>query len=116
MLARTVEDNLRGMKITKSRVFVSDAADFTGLDRYNFIYMYNPFPRAVMIGVVSNLADSFERRPRKITLIYRNSVDEDLARSAGFCPIKTFPGLAGQKATIIYRSVEPAAACADVTA
>jgi 16S rRNA A1518/A1519 N6-dimethyltransferase RsmA/KsgA/DIM1 with predicted DNA glycosylase/AP lyase activity len=84
LLIDVARKNLNLMRIAKSELFHSDAAQFTDLDRYNFFYMYNPFPRIVTESVLKNMARSLERRRRKVTLIFYNSVDHDLILASGF--------------------------------
>jgi SAM-dependent methyltransferase len=49
----------------------TDAAAFRDLDRFTYVYMFNPFPPHVVREVMRNLAASAVRLPRKITLIYK---------------------------------------------
>jgi hypothetical protein len=72
------------MNVGKSKIFHSDAAEFTDIDRYTFFYMYNPFPRIVTKSVLENMRRSLERRRRRVTLIFNNSVDHDLVLASGF--------------------------------
>jgi|SRR4051794_30217851 len=82
--------NLDHLRITKSRVFQSDAADFRDYDTYSFIYMYNPFPRVVLQTVLRNLCDSQRRCPRAITLIYKAADAEDLVLESRFRKVREF--------------------------
>ena len=71
-LARIARKNLARLKIDNVEVVCCDAAEFTDLDDCNYIYFFNPFPRAVMQTVLYNLARSLASKPRKMTLIYLN--------------------------------------------
>ena len=51
---------------------VSDAADFTALDEYNYFYFFSPFPDNVMSAVIGNISASLSRKPRKSIIIYFN--------------------------------------------
>ena len=51
-----------------------DAGEYTDFDRVTHLYLYNPFPGAVMKDVLENLRASFERQDREVLLIYRNPV------------------------------------------
>jgi hypothetical protein len=86
-LVAIARENLRKLRIVNASVFHCDAAEFTFLDPYTFLYLSNPFPRPVMAAVTRNLAASLERAPRKMTLVYYNPVDRDLFESLGFEPI-----------------------------
>ncbi len=83
-LIETGRENLRRMRIKNSSLFTCDAVEFRDLDRYGFIYFFNPFPRAVMEGTIRNIVASLTRRPRRIEILYYNPVDGDLLEKAGF--------------------------------
>jgi hypothetical protein len=68
-------------------VFCADAAEFRELDDYEYFYLYNPFPEAVMRQVVENIRGSLERRPRKVTLIYKNPIFAGALPAAGFVKV-----------------------------
>lgn len=55
------------------RFVEADAAAFGEYDRVTHVYMYNPFPCAVVSQVVANLGASLARAPRSITVVYRNA-------------------------------------------
>ena len=46
----------------------------TDLDRVTHIFMFNPFPCAVMARVLSNLETSLRTVPRGLHVVYRNPV------------------------------------------
>jgi SAM-dependent methyltransferase len=76
--------NLARMWITNYRIDQGDAAEFTGYDQYSYVYMFNPFPRPVMERVLENIAESAQRAPRELRVIYKNPQAEDLVLAAGF--------------------------------
>lgn len=70
-LAGVARENLLAkLRLTKCRVFQADAATFTDLDEYTYIFLYNPFPAAVLEQVIANLSDSLFRRPRLVRIVY----------------------------------------------
>ena len=71
-LVAIAECNLAKLHIANVTMYVSDAADFTDLDAYNFFYFFSPFPAAVMNAVIRNICDSLARNPRKASIIYFN--------------------------------------------
>jgi hypothetical protein len=76
-IAELARSNFRSLRVAqrKLRVMTSDATAFNEpLDEYTHIYMYNPFHAPVMKVVAENLRRSLERRPRELTVIYRNPV------------------------------------------
>jgi len=76
--------NLTRMGASNVRIFNCDAADFQDLDIYTYVYMYNPFPGAVMRRVTQNLADSLARSPRQLIFIYKNPVCHNALLDFGF--------------------------------
>jgi SAM-dependent methyltransferase len=63
--------NAANLGVKKVSFICTDAADFRDLDRFTYVYMFNPFPAHVIREVMLNLAASALRLPRKITLIYK---------------------------------------------
>lgn len=61
----------------------SDASAFTALDDYTHLYLYNPFPCAVLAEVLANLRASLVRHDRELVLIYRNPVCADTVAASG---------------------------------
>jgi len=89
---RIAQNNLRRMRISKATIYPADASSFRDLDRYNYVYLYHPFPAVVMADVMRNIVDSLKRTPRKMTLIYRNPVFHSLVLEWGCRKIADFPG------------------------
>jgi protein-L-isoaspartate O-methyltransferase len=71
-LVRIAQDNIAKCRLKNVQFVRCDAGAFTDLDRFTHIYMYNPFPQAVMEEVMINLSRSLQRNPRILTLIYCN--------------------------------------------
>ena len=105
MLIEVARENLRRMKVSRSTLFHSDAALFTDIDRYNFFYMYHPFPRIVTESVLGNMARSLERRSRRLTLVFNNSVDHDLILAYGFFVEAEFNHLGTPRPAYVYRAM-----------
>jgi SAM-dependent methyltransferase len=76
--------NLVRMKVENSCIYPGDAAEFTTYDPYSYIYMFNPFHRAVVEPVLQNIRRSLRRTPRELRIIYKNPTAEDLVLAAGF--------------------------------
>ena len=83
-LAQTARNNLRRAHLLHSDVYCADATEFTDLDRYTVLYMFNPFTEPVVAHALANLRESLERRPRPMRLIYRNPVCDAAVTAAGF--------------------------------
>jgi SAM-dependent methyltransferase len=82
-LVEIARRNLAKLKLSQCRVTAADATTFTDLDRYTFIFMYNPFPECVLKDVVANIAQSVARAPRRLRLIYSNPLCESAILASG---------------------------------
>jgi SAM-dependent methyltransferase len=89
-LAGIARANLRRLRISNSQVFCCDAGQFRDLDRYTFLYLYNPFPEAAMRDVACNLAASLQRRARRVRVLYKNPLWHDALTSIGFHSLREF--------------------------
>jgi len=70
-------ENLRKMGIEKSTIYHCDAAHFAEYDRYTHLYMAHPFPASVLAETLNTVVSSLSRRPRRLVLIYLNSLSHD---------------------------------------
>lgn len=82
-LARIARANAQRSGLDNLQFFHGDASAFTALDDYTHIYLYNPFPCAVLTEVLANLRHSLSRRDRELILIYRNPVCDDAVAASG---------------------------------
>jgi SAM-dependent methyltransferase len=89
-LVEIARRNLSRLQINKPRIFCSDAENFTDLDPYTYLYLYHPFREPVMKRVLENIGESLRRKPRRLTLVYKNPVCELLVLAADFSPIRDF--------------------------
>ena len=64
--------NLKKLWIDNVDMALCDAAEFTELEDYNYVYFFSPFPSSVMQIVIKNLKGSLAKKPRKMTIIYLN--------------------------------------------
>ena len=71
-LVDIAKKNLRKLWIDNVNIMLGDAMEFTDLERYNYIYFFNPFPCPVMQKVIGNIKKSITEKPRKMTIIYLN--------------------------------------------
>jgi len=53
------------------QVDIANAAEWAVPDDLTYAFFHNPFPNAIFEGVVQNLLESLERRPRAFRVIYR---------------------------------------------
>lgn len=64
-------------------VYCENALDFDRLGEYNYIFMYNPFPRDVIEQFVEKLSASAMKREGKLTVIYQNPQKGSLFEESG---------------------------------
>lgn len=89
VLAEIARKNLALLKIDCVDIVCCDATLYGELDRYNYVYLFNPFPGQVMRGVIRNLEESVARHPRKVTIVYLNPVcHEEVVAGSVFYKVK----------------------------
>jgi len=84
-IAAIARSNFRTLEVPPERyaVITADAAEFTDLDQYTYVYFYNPFTAAVMSSFMANLKASVERSPRRVTIVYDNPLCHDAVVAGG---------------------------------
>ena len=82
-LIRIAEANARRARVRHVRFIRGDAGEFVDLDRFTHVFMYHPFPCAVVEKVAANLAASLSRRERVLTVIYANPVCHQALAASG---------------------------------
>jgi SAM-dependent methyltransferase len=82
-LADIARENVRRAGLRNVDFVACDASEFRDLDDYTHVYLYNPFPCAVLGEVLDNLRASLARRDRAVTLIYKNPVCDDAVAASG---------------------------------
>ncbi|MBP5620458.1 MAG: class I SAM-dependent methyltransferase [Thermoguttaceae bacterium] len=77
---RFVEIARRDMKRLglQSNIMREEAETFAAYDKYNYVYLFNPFPRNVVEVVLRNINASLERAPREFKLLYENPIHCDV--------------------------------------
>ena len=95
--------NVERAGIRNVRFVQADASEFADLDRVTHIYMYNPFPCAVMRGVMANIRASLARRDRELTIIYKNPLcHETIVDPPGLFE-RTFETMLSEQWWYVYR-------------
>jgi SAM-dependent methyltransferase len=82
-LVEVARKNLSKLGLQQCHLFLADAAAFTALDEYTYIFMFNPFPEVVLQQVLSNLEESLRRKPRQVRLVYSNPLHERTILASG---------------------------------
>ena len=66
------------------KIINNDAFYFSIPEDADCIFLFNPFDEIIMSGVVSNIRESLEKFPRKMTIIYLNPLHKKLFIAAGY--------------------------------
>jgi SAM-dependent methyltransferase len=82
-LVEQARQNAARLNRTNIRFIHTDAASFTDYDRVTHIFMYNPFPCAVMREVMMHLTRSLKRAPRSVTVVYRHALCHEVIMASG---------------------------------
>ncbi len=85
-LCAIAQDNFDRLKIKDIEICCADAREIVEIDQYN--YFYNPFSGSVFQKVIDNIKDSYERKKRKIRIIYINTVCHDMIIDSGIFKIE----------------------------
>ncbi|MCZ2444293.1 MAG: class I SAM-dependent methyltransferase [Flavobacteriales bacterium] len=100
-IAEIAKRNFKKLKNEKSRIIVGDAREFQQYDAYNIIYLYNPFPCAIMSEVVHLLEASAKRLDRELIIIYNNAIcHEAVIKNGVFQKHGIYPDIRGNLLSI----------------
>jgi SAM-dependent methyltransferase len=88
-LAAIARKNFARLKKKNVEIFNLDARNFTGFEKYNFFYFYNPFPASIMVPVIRRLWE--ESKHQEAIVIYNNPVCHNLIESVGFVKMLIYP-------------------------
>ena len=72
-LHRIAEQNLAALRrraCGEVKLVLSDATQWQMPDDATVLYFFNPFEGEILVKVFANIQDSFQRNPRKITVVY----------------------------------------------
>lgn len=83
-LFMTACENFKKLEIENVKATCSDARNITDeLDTYNYFFFFNPFLGTVFESVLLNIVNSYERKKRKIRMIYINPFCHDMIMASG---------------------------------
>jgi SAM-dependent methyltransferase len=90
-LIAAAKRNVARMGVGNIELHCADARAFNdGLDRVTHVYMFNPFPEAVVNVVLGNLRRSLSRAPRPLMIIYYYPTCHKAVVAAGFVHKRDF--------------------------
>lgn len=75
------------------RLVCADATQYAVPDDVTIVYMGNPFSGPIFAAVLAEIVASVRRKPRRLTLLYMNPVEEAQVLAAGFKCTKALRGL-----------------------
>ena len=82
-LVQVARRNAERLGSRNVRFVQGNAALFQDYDRVTHIFMYNPFPCEVMKHVIVNLEASLKRVPRRMTIVYRKPLCNEVILASG---------------------------------
>lgn len=86
-LCSIAEENIARLKekaaLCPVDVVCIDAGDYQIRPDETIFFFFNPFDSAVMKEVISNIEDSFEEHPRKISIVYINIESQRISTESG---------------------------------
>lgn len=87
-LAMTARNNMRKLNVNNCRIYNINAKEFKEFNKYNYFYLYNPFPEEVFDEVIRQITVQCKH---EIKLIYNNPICHRKVLSYGFKLIKQYP-------------------------
>ena len=82
-LAAVARSNFARLREGRTTIFTADATRFDRYRDYDFIYLYSPFPAAVMTQCIARIVESIDERPRPVTILYVNTYCHDQLVATG---------------------------------
>jgi 16S rRNA G966 N2-methylase RsmD len=85
-LISIAQKNIQILKLENHiQVFTSDALQYNHYKKFDYFFLFNPFPSAIMIPTIQKIIESLEESPRKITIIYYNpTCHKDIMATGSF--------------------------------
>jgi protein-L-isoaspartate O-methyltransferase len=90
-LVEIAKANIRKLRLPNVQFTCGDAGGFVDLHRFDYVYMFDPFPQRVMAEVASNLRKARVAYGRPGIVIYKNPVLEQELLSTGWRKKTQFP-------------------------
>jgi protein-L-isoaspartate O-methyltransferase len=90
-LAKIAESNFSRMRGQNIEIYCEDASSFSYYSLFNMVYLYNPFPEAVMDAVMKKLASAWVEPGKERFVIYNNPTCHTLLVENGFQPLADYP-------------------------
>lgn len=83
-LTNTALNNIKRIKDKRISVKNCDAREFHEYDKYNYFFINNPFTADITESVVQMICNSYERKKRKIIIIYQFPFNKSIFINNGF--------------------------------
>lgn len=75
--------NLRRRRVRDVDLLCANAATWQGIDDFNYLYLFSPFPCTVMENVMAHVAESIDRHPRSFRILYTAPLCHDAIEATG---------------------------------
>lgn len=72
-LCEICSENMKKLNLNAD-IINEDANCYNDYDKYNYMYLYNPFQGVILTNFINNLHESIMRSSRKVRIIYTNPV------------------------------------------
>ncbi|HVZ96457.1 MAG TPA: class I SAM-dependent methyltransferase, partial [Chitinophagaceae bacterium] len=109
-LCSIAEENIDGIKAlypgTAFNILCEDAVNYKIPKDQAVFFFFNPFDEVVMLTVVKNMLASLKENPRKVYVMYANSVYKEIFLSAGFEEIYYFRKMRYLEMTILTKELQ----------
>lgn len=104
ILAKIAQSNFNKLKEHRVEIANTNATSFKNYKDYNFFYLYNPFPKEVMLDVLSQIKSQIKNE-NEIILIYNNPTCHELFLEKDYFLIAKFPDMWGN-GIFVYSNLE----------
>lgn len=82
-LAAVARSNFARLHEKRTTIYTADATAFDRYRDYDFLYLYSPFPAAVMTQCMTRVVQSVDEHPRTVTIVYVNTFCHDQIAATG---------------------------------
>lgn len=105
---RNISRNERHLRCRDVELVCADVMDYEVPDDVTCAYLYNPFVGEPMRAAVRSLVESYDRRPRELTVIYANPhAAEEFVRAHRFELVRESRGRTPEELILVYRVTAP---------
>ena len=104
-VADIATSNFSKLKFSRANIYALDATKFEYYGRYNFFYLYNPFPDFIVSQCLKKINEQCNRED-EIIIIYNNPKAHQQVEAHGFTKIAEYPEEWGNGILIYTNKIE----------